>query len=313
MTADRLTIGDREHELIALVTLLQSKRLPLSHLAGLVEHVGSAVRLLENTFETQDDGQGVLGLVEPQHAEAIAKARREVESWDPSAYAVASVLDGAYPLALRSIFDRPPLLFTAGSLESTFQEKAIAIVGTRAATDNGKKRARRLAQAFAEGGFTIVSGLAAGIDTVAHQTALGMRSPTFAVVGTGLTRVYPPENAPLADAIVKAGGAIVSQFFPRSHGTKWSYPMRNVTMSGLSLATVVVEASETSGTRIQARVALKHGRAVYLLRSLVEAQPWARRLVEVGVDGILARILEDPRDVLDDVVGESVPHAFSFT
>ena len=106
------------------------------------------------------------------------------------------------------------------------------------------------------------SGLAAGIDTAAHTAALDAHGRTIAVMGTGVDHVYPATNRALAARIVDSGCALVTQFFPQQTPRPWMFPARNVVMSGLSLATVVVEASEASGARLQARVALQHGRAV---------------------------------------------------
>jgi DNA processing protein len=150
-----------------------------------------------------------------------------------------------------------------------------------------------------ESGFTILSGLALGIDTAAHTAALDAGGSTSAVVGTGLNRVFPPENSGLAERILASGGALLSQFFPAQPPTRWTFPMRNVVMSGLSMATVVVEASETSGARMQARVALQHGRTVFLLRSLVEQHAWAQKYVNEGAYGAFAIEIASTGEIVD--------------
>jgi DNA processing protein len=121
----------------------------------------------------------------------------------------------------------------------------------------------------------VISGLAAGIDTAAHTAALAERGRTVAVIGTGLARSYPPQNERLQREIAERG-AVVSQFWPDSPPSRRSFPMRNAVMSGIALATVVVEASHTSGSRLQARLALAQGRPVFLLEELVEHEAWAR-------------------------------------
>ncbi|MBV9048974.1 MAG: DNA-processing protein DprA, partial [Solirubrobacterales bacterium] len=123
-------------------------------------------------------------------------------------------------------------------------------------------------------GYTVVSGLAAGIDTAAHTAALARGGRTIAVIGTGLNRSYPPENAPLQRRLARES-AVVSQFWPEAPPSRRSFPMRNAVMSGLTLGTVVVEASQTSGARMQGRLALAHGRTVFLVDALLEQQ-WAR-------------------------------------
>jgi DNA processing protein len=166
------------------------------------------------------------------------------------------------------------MVFVAGSLTAQ-DSKAVAVVGARTATPSGIRNATAVADHLVQHGYTVVSGLAAGIDTAAHRAALTKRGRTLAVIGTGLARAYPPQNAPLQREIASRG-AVVSQFWPDSPPSRRSFPMRNAVMSGLALATVVVEASHTSGSRLQARLALAQGRPVFLLSSLLERQPWAR-------------------------------------
>ncbi len=127
--------------------------------------------------------------------------------------------------------------------------------------------------------MTVLSGLARGIDTAAHEGCLAAGGRTIAVLGSGIRRVYPPENAGLAERIA-AGGAVVSQFWPDIRPTSSTFPRRNVVMSGTGQGTVVVEASETSGARMQARLAIEHGKQVFLLASLVTDRPWARRYLD---------------------------------
>jgi DNA processing protein len=148
------------------------------------------------------------------------------------------------------------------------------VIGSRNASPRGLETAAKLATHLVRSGFTVVSGLAAGIDTAAHTAALAGGGRTVAVIGTGLRRTYPPQNARLQGQIV-AEGAVISQFWPDAPPTRQSFPMRNAVMSGISLATAIVEASETSGARIQARLALAQGRPVFLLASLL-SQRWAQ-------------------------------------
>ena len=224
MTSDRLIPGNRAHEQIALVALVQAGTLPMSHLAGMVEQVGSAVRLLEGAHSSKFGAGDQPALFDIVPEEAREKAAREVASWKTRLYHVALVLDDSYPHQLRG---------------------------------------------------------------------------TVAVFGTGLRSVFPKANASLARDIVRADGALVSQFLPTQHAAKWTFPTRNITMSGLSVATVVVEAGETSGARMQARVALEHGRAVFLLQSLVDEHEWARVMVDRGIGNVRARILRTSGDLVD--------------
>jgi DNA processing protein len=191
---------------------------------------------------------------------------------------LVTVLDPGYPANLRLIPNLPPFLFCRGEL-SDDDARSVAVVGTREASEAGIRRAASMSRRLAEAGVTVVSGLATGIDTAAHRAALEAGARTIAVLGTGITRCYPGENRDLAEAIT-ASGALVSQFWPTSHPSRHTFPRRNVVTSGISQGTVVVEAPSRSGAKMQARIALDHGKKVFLISSLVASEPWARDYVE---------------------------------
>ncbi|MCB0879575.1 MAG: DNA-processing protein DprA, partial [Thermoleophilia bacterium] len=155
-----------------------------------------------------------------------------------------------------------------------------------------------VARTLVEAGYMVLSGLARGIDRAAHEATLDAGGRTVAVMGTGIDRMYPAEHKQLAERIVASGGALISQFEPGASGARHTFPMRNATMSGLALATVVVEAGETSGAKVQALAGLKHGSGVFLLRSLYETQEWARELVDVGKYGMRAHLIDDDRQLM---------------
>ncbi|MFF0250205.1 DNA-processing protein DprA [Streptosporangium sandarakinum] len=207
-------------------------------------------------------------------AHARADAQR---AFDAGAHLV-TVLDDGYPTTLRLIFNLPPFLFVHGSIGEA-DLRSVAVVGTRQASEDGLKRARRMSRLLCERGVTVVSGLARGIDTAAHTAALEAGGRTIAVIGTGILKCYPKENKQLAEHITQ-NGAVVSQFWPDAPGATYTFPRRNVTMSGIAQGTVVIEASSTSGAKMQARLAIEHGKKVFLLRSLTQAQPWAHEYVE---------------------------------
>jgi DNA processing protein len=210
---------------------------------------------------------------------------------------ITTVLHDDYPANLRLIYNLPPFLTYRGVLERD-DARSVAVVGTRDASADGREQAGRLASQLTAAGVTVLSGLARGIDTAAHQATLDAGGRTIAVMGTGIRTVYPRENANLAERIA-ATGALVSQFWPDSPPTSYSFPRRNIVMSGMGQGTVVVEASATSGAKLQARYALEHGKRVFLLASLVRERPWARRYLERGalevreVDDIV-RLLQTP-------------------
>ncbi len=270
-------------ELAALVALLREGHRPWQVYAELVEETGSALHVLEHELESDDrsqtlfdpDSLGQAAGAPVDVSAALDAAATELAEWRGDGIEVVSVLDDSYPENLRGVHDRPPLLFVTGALV-TADARAIAVVGSRAPTADGLAAARRVAGDLANAGYTVFSGLAAGIDTAAHTATLAVHGRTVAVVGTGLRHCYPPQNSQLSRRIAREC-ALVSQFWPDAPPTRRSFPMRNAVMSGMTLGTVIVEAFHTSGTRIQARLALAQGRPVFLLRSLL-SQPWAREL-----------------------------------
>lgn len=218
---------------------------------------------------------------------------------------LTTVLDDDYPTNLRVIFNLPPFLFYRGSLHPN-DAMSVAVVGTRDASPEGLERATRMTLGLANYGVTILSGLAKGIDTAAHTTALKCGARTIGVLGSGILweRMYPPENCCLAEAIATQG-AVVSQFWPQMAPTRYTFPRRNIVTSGLGQGTIVVEASRTSGAKMQARLAVEHGKKVFLLRSLVTDNQWARKYVETrgaievnSVEDVLKHLR--PIDVVHD-------------
>lgn len=209
---------------------------------------------------------------------------------------LVTVLDDDYPANLRSIPNLPPFLFVKGEIRAA-DAFAVAVVGTRNASVLGLQRAQRMASLLAERGVTVVSGLARGIDTQAHQAALRAGGRTIAVLGTGIAaKCYPPENSDLLAEIAQRG-AVVSQFWPTATPAKDSFPLRNVVSSGIAQGTVVIEASATSGAKMQARIASEHGKKVFVLRSLVESEDWARKYVH-DRKAIEVREIEDVMSAL---------------
>ncbi|MFC4065062.1 DNA-processing protein DprA [Actinoplanes subglobosus] len=192
---------------------------------------------------------------------------------------LTTVLDADYPANLRMVPDAPPFLFYRGHLDIS-DARSIAVVGTREATADGRARAARMARGLSDAGVVVVSGLARGIDAAAHTSTVDRGRRTVAVIGAGIaTKIYPPENTPLAERIIDSGGAIVSQFWPTDPPEQWRFPARNITMSGFTQGTVVVEASSSSGAKMQAQAARRHFRTVFLLHSLTMAQHWARTML----------------------------------
>ncbi|HEX2220185.1 MAG TPA: DNA-processing protein DprA [Gemmatimonadales bacterium] len=194
---------------------------------------------------------------------------------------------GEYPAKLREA-RHPVELLTFQGWWSYVEQRSVAVVGTRKASEAGRRRAAKLARALVGDGFAVVSGMAAGIDTAAHESALEAGGVTIAVIGTPLSETYPRENRELQRRIA-ADHLVVSQVpVWRYHQQDWRanrgwFPERNVTMSALTEATVIVEAGKTSGTLIQARAALGQGRKLFVLESCFAAGlEWPARLEGQG-------------------------------
>lgn len=264
-------------ETAALVALLRTGRRFWHVFAELVEEEGSALRVLDRELEGRDEGSLFPDETAPARPDLIAIAA-EIEAWLSEGMKIVTVLDDSYPSNLRTIHDLPPLLFFCGEL-SPDDERSIAIVGTRHPTDAGRELAAEIATDLSTRGYVVVSGLAQGIDTAAHEAALRAGGRTIAVIGTGLHHSYPAKNKQLQSRLAHES-AVLSQFWPDQPPTRRTFPMRNAVMSGLALATVVVEAKGKSGARMQARLALEHGRPVFLPDSLVRDHDWAQEYAE---------------------------------
>lgn len=208
---------------------------------------------------------------------------------------------GEYPRKLRDARDPVELLYFQGLWELA-ETRSVAIVGTREPSDAGRARARRLARALVKDGITVVSGLAAGIDTEAHTAAIEAGGQTIAVIGTPLGEVYPRENRALQEQIAQRFLLIsqvpvfrYAQQTPRFN--RLFFPERNVTMSALTEATIIVEAGETSGTLIQARAAIAQGRQLFILESCFHrGLSWPEKYLAQGA--IRVRDYDDIRAAL---------------
>ena len=203
--------------------------------------------------------------------------------------------DEDYPENLKNIPDPPIVLYTKGKLLP--QDKlAIGIVGSRRASFYGLSCAEKFAADLAKQGFTIVSGMARGIDTCAHRGALKQAGRTLAVMGSGFNQIYPPENKELADEISK-NGAVISEFPINEKPLKENFPRRNRVISGLSLAVLVVEAARNSGALITADFALEQGRDVFALPGKIDSS------ASFGTNGLIkqgAKLVSCVDDILEE-------------
>jgi DNA protecting protein DprA len=243
--------------------------------AALPAELESQVRVGTDTGElatllTSHAGLSVRGDRQAQWARRLAQllAARP-------ALRIVDVTDPDYPANLRRVPGRPVLLFVEGKLLEA-DRHAVAIVGSRHASATGLRAAAETAAGLVKLGFTIVSGLAKGIDSAAHNAALDAGGRTIAVIGTGIDRVFPEENAKLTRRI-RSQGALISQFPPGQGPTKTTFPARNAVIAGLSLGSVLIEAKKWSGSRIETDRSLEQGRPVFVWASVMAHQPWVTR------------------------------------
>ena len=232
---------------------------------------------------------------------------REMEKVDKAGVRLTTLEDDVYPPLLKHIVDAPPLLYLRGELQPG-DELAIAVVGTRRATPYGAQACERIVSEVAGRGVVIVSGLASGIDAVAHRTALAAGGRTIAVLGCGVDVVYPPDHATLAREVA-ANGALVSEYPIGTTPEPGNFPARNRIISGMTRATLVIEAGERSGALITANFAVEQGRDVWAVPGSVFAANClgTNRLIQQG-----AKLVVDANDVLEELNVASVEQQLEF-
>ena len=225
-----------------------------------------------------------------------AEVDEEIERARDAGIAIVPFTNPNYPARLRTIADPPPFLYVKGNI-LTDDDKAVAIVGSRSASEYGRRVARDLARGLASLGFTVVSGMARGIDGVAHQSALQAGGRTIAVLGSGVERAYPAEHDMLYRRIGE-NGAVVSELPIGTRPMAFNFPARNRLISGLSLGVVVVEATEKSGSLITATLAVEQGREVFAVPGEVGSSRsrGAHRLIRQG-----AKLVESVDDIIEEI------------
>jgi len=232
---------------------------------------------------------------------SLESLQREIELINQYDAKLISILDDEYPKLLRMIDDPPCILYVQGNLQLCIREPSVAIVGSRRCSAYGRDQAGRLSAGLAQAGLTIVSGGARGIDSEAHRGALRVNGKTIAVLGSGLAKVYPPENEDLFTEIAEHEGAVVSELAMETGPTAKNFPRRNRIISGLSLGTLVIEASERSGALITARLACEdHNRTLMILPGRVDSptSTGCLRILRQGW-GELVRDVADILEALD--------------
>lgn len=190
--------------------------------------------------------------------------------------------DGIYSKLLADTSGTPPFLFLKGNVH-LLNERSVCVVGSRNASAESMKKTEKIVKSLIKRNIVVNAGLARGIDTATHKTAIDNGGRTIAVIGTPINQYYPKENKELQKAIEK-NGLVVSQFPPCNQVNRWNFPIRNSTMSGISLATIIMEAGETSGALKQADYALKQGRDVLIPQSAIDnpSISWPKKYIEKG-------------------------------
>ena len=290
-----MNFTDEQRSIIALNLI---PHLGYGQYQKLVAHFGSAKSALE---APERDIFSVEGIT-PKAAGEISRARKNLDLEKETAEAeragarIITCADEDYPEPLKNIGDYPPVIYILGSLKNQ-DFSSIAIVGTRTPTNYGLSVARNFARAFAESRITCVSGLARGIDSEVHKTCVEEHGRTVAVLGNGLNCHYPPENRKIERQIAE-NGALVSEFPMGASPDKANFPRRNRIIAALSLATVVVEAGEKSGSLITARFALEQGKEVFAVPGPIFSK------TSKGSNGLLksgALLAESADDIIDGI------------
>jgi DNA processing protein len=269
--------------------------LELTRRSGGAAKLVAASRALDGSARSMPSDVAAAIVAAEANASAILREIRRMQ------LEVVTPTDAAYPRRLMAIEVPPPALFVRGSLESLANEHVVAVVGTRRPTPGGRRIASRIAAALVRAGATVVSGLAIGIDGAAHAAVVAEGGPTVAYIGGGHARLFPRAHDRLADAIVNAGGSVVSEYAPSIEPTKGTFPQRNRLISGSADAVIVVEAGARSGALVTASWALEQGRECFIVPGSIDAP------MSAGCNGFLrdwpdlARIVSGIPQLLDDL------------
>lgn len=287
----------RDAEFVAALRLALSSGIGPAKVNALRGSFGSLATALEAPL---DQLRGVPG-IGPKLAKIIRSSTeldidRELNHCRDFGIRILTQDDATFPALLHEIPDPPTLLFVKGEIQPV-DELAVAIVGTRHATHYGLKQAERFGYELAKAGFTVVSGLARGIDAAAHRGAMKAEGRTIAFLGGGVSRIYPPEHEELAEAVTSAG-AIISEAAPLVSPIAGAFPQRNRLITGMSLGVVIVEAAARSGALISARMAMEQNREVFAIPGQID-NPVAR-----GVNGLIrdgAALVQCVDDVIEQL------------
>jgi DNA processing protein len=284
----------------ALIALAHVPGVGSGRVRALLAHFGSAQAVMEASARALAavDGVGEQTAAAIAGFDGEATAEAQIEQAERVGAQPVTLWDDHYPRLLRQIYDPPPVLWVRGDLLPE-DERAIAIVGTRRASDYGRRVAHHFAFELARRGYTIVSGLAYGVDAAAHRGAVDAGGRTLAILGSGVDRIYPARHAPLAEQIIHGAGALISEFPLGTRPDAPHFPRRNRVIAGLALGTLVAEARATGGALLTAWMATEQNRAVFAVPAPLfgGAGEGTNQLIRKGYASLVATIEE----VLEEV------------
>ena len=285
-------------ELEALITLNQLPKIGPIRIRSLLDRFGSATDILTQnlTSLTSTPGIGPETAHFITHWEKHSDTKSEISLASQREIQIICQKDPSYPATLRQFPDAPVILYVWGNILPEDTE-SIGIVGSRKLTHYGRESARKLSFQLAGAGLTIISGLARGIDTAAHEGALAAYGRTIAVIGSGLLQIYPSENIALCEKITNGQGAIISEFPLKTPPSKQTFPQRNRIVAHWSQGLLVVECPKRSGSLITANLASEAGRTVYAVPGPID-RPTSAGCHELIRDG--ATLITDGSQILDD-------------
>ncbi|MDW8349083.1 MAG: DNA-processing protein DprA [Verrucomicrobiae bacterium] len=286
-------------DLEAYVALNQVPRLGPITARRLIETLGSPAAIFQASTNELTAVRGIGHEIAQaiKNSNPIELAEKELSRANQRQIQILVPSDAAYPEALRELEDAPLVLYIRGTVPQKWP-RSLAIVGSRSISHYGEQTAKKLAYQLAYAGVPIVSGLARGIDSYAHQGALAAQGTTWAVLGCGLSHIYPPENTPLADKIIESGGCLISEFPLDTQPDRQTFPMRNRIISGLSFGVLVIEAGKDSGALITTRFALEQGRQVFAVPGRIDS-PHSKGCHQLIKEG--AKLVEDAQDILQEL------------
>ncbi|MDZ7690069.1 MAG: DNA-processing protein DprA [Balneolaceae bacterium] len=291
------TTNPHLRELIALYLIPNLGAQRIRALLGKVDHP-------EDIFQLSSvDLTSVYGIGEVTANQVLdftdwEEADRIIEKTERSEFDLITLLDEDYPPLLREIYDPPILLWLRGHPE-VLNTDSLAIVGTRKASDYGKKMAERFASGLVASGLTIISGLAYGIDATAHKATLQAGGKTIAVLGSGIDNIYPSKNIRLAFDMAEQGGAVITEFPPGTEPDARNFPVRNRIVSGMTLGTLVIESGVKGGSMITASSALDQNREVFVIPHALDTQSGAgcNHLIKMGQ----GKLVQTVDDILEEI------------